>query len=97
MNNLTIHNLYINEEEKLCYINNKSIQLTKAEYDLLLVFLTHRNKVFTREELKLIIDKEKIKDRAIDAAISRLRKKIGEYSKYIVTRSGFGYSFIDKE
>jgi two-component system phosphate regulon response regulator PhoB len=97
MNNLTIHDLYINEEEKLCYINDKSIQLTKAEYDLLVVFLTHRNKVFTREELKLIIDKEKIKDRAIDAAISRLRKKIGKYSKYIVTRSGFGYSFIDKE
>ena len=32
-------------------------------------------------------------DRTIDVNITRLRKKVGEYGKCIVTRLGYGYCF----
>lgn len=32
-------------------------------------------------------------DRTIDVNITRLRKKIGEYGRNIVTRLGYGYCF----
>jgi two-component system, OmpR family, alkaline phosphatase synthesis response regulator PhoP len=32
-------------------------------------------------------------DRTIDVNITRLRKKIGNYGKYIITRLGYGYGF----
>ena len=32
-------------------------------------------------------------DRTVDVNITRLRKKIGRFSKCIVTRLGFGYYF----
>ncbi|MCD4746497.1 MAG: winged helix-turn-helix domain-containing protein, partial [Bacteroidales bacterium] len=32
-------------------------------------------------------------DRTVDVNITRLRKKIGEYGKCIISRSGYGYCF----
>ena len=32
-------------------------------------------------------------DRTVDVNITRLRKKIGEYGKRIITRQGYGYCF----
>ncbi|MDO4368331.1 MAG: winged helix-turn-helix domain-containing protein [Bacteroidales bacterium] len=33
--------------------------------------------------------------RTIDVTIARLRKKIGKYGKFIVTKQGFGYGYSD--
>lgn len=85
--------LTINTDEKLCYIENNSIKLTKSEYNILLFLLEHRNKIFSREELIEVAWTEPVMVRAVDTAMSRLRKKLGEYGKYIVTRLGFGYGF----
>ena len=38
-------------------------------------------------------DEVGVLDRPIDVNIPRLRKKIGEYGRYIVTRQGYGYGF----
>ena len=32
-------------------------------------------------------------DRTIDVNITRLRRKVGFYGEYIVTRQGYGYGF----
>lgn len=85
--------LTINTDEKLCYIENNSIKLTKSEYNILLFLLEHRNKIFSREELIEVAWTEPVMVRAVDTAMSRLRKKLGEYGKYIITRLGFGYGF----
>ena len=34
-----------------------------------------------------------VTERAIDTNITRLRKKIGDYGKYLTTRLGYGYGF----
>lgn len=97
MENLAFNELKINSDEKLCYIKNEAINLTKSEYNLLTFLLQNRNKIFSREELIEIAWKEPVSGRAVDTAFSRLRKKLGEYGKYIVTRQGFGYGFKETQ
>lgn len=91
------HNtLKINEEEKLCYINDEPVTLSKSEYNTILFLMSNPNKVFTREELIENIWTSTVTNRAVDTTIARLRSKLGDYSKNIYTRLGFGYGFTTK-
>ena len=85
--------LIVNTDEKLCYIDKLALKLTKSEYNVLNFLLEHRNKIFSREELIGAAWTEPVTVRAVDTAMSRLRKKLGEYGKHIITRLGFGYGF----
>ncbi len=87
--------LRIDRNDKTVHLDGQEIQLTRKEYDLLLYFLTHRNRIYSRAEIieKVWGDNVVVSDRTIDTNITRLRGKIGEYSNYIVTRQGFGYGF----
>lgn len=85
--------LVLDEDQKLCKIDEEDIILTRKEYDLLLLFLTQPNKIHTREELISAVWDKEISPRTVDNTILRLRKKIGKYSNNIVTRMGFGYGF----
>lgn len=92
---MTFESLRIDRNEKLCYLNGVEVNLTKTEFDILLYLLTHRNRIFSREELlKEVWDSDVVvTNRTIDTNIARLRKKIGPYGNNIVTRLGFGYGF----
>ena len=92
---ITFHSLRIDRNEKLCYLDGKQLTLTPTEYDLLLFLLTHRNRIYSREEIiRQVWSKDVVvTNRTIDTNIARLRKKIGEYGNNIVTRLGFGYGF----
>lgn len=87
--------LRIDRNEKLCYLNNHEINLTKTEFDILLFLLQHQNRIHSREEIiKQVWSSDVVvTNRTIDTNIARLRKKIGEYGNNIVTRLGFGYGF----
>lgn len=89
----TFKDLTINSDEKLCYIKREALKLTKSEYNVLNFLLENRNKIFSREELIEAAWAEPVTTRAVDTAMSRLRKKLGEYGKHIITRLGFGYGF----
>ncbi len=88
-------NLRIDRNEKECYLNGTPITLTKTEFEILLFFLTHRNRIYSREEIinEVWPNDVVVSNRTIDTNITRLRKKIGEYEKNIMTRIGFGYGF----
>jgi two-component system phosphate regulon response regulator PhoB len=90
--------LIIDRNAKVCFLEGRDIQLTRTEYDLLLFFLTHPNRIYSREEIikKVWANDVIISNRTIDTNITRLRKKIGDYGAYITTRQGFGYGFKDK-
>ncbi len=92
---ITFENLRIDRNEKLCYLNGNEVNLTKTEFDILLFLLTHRNRIYSREEIiKVVWDSDVVvTNRTIDTNIARLRKKIGAYGNNIVTRLGFGYGF----
>ena len=87
--------LIINVSRKKVYIDDNIIVLTKKELEMLVLLLSHPGRVFSREEILSIIwtDDVFVLDRTIDVNITRLRKKLGDYGKYIVTRLGYGYCF----
>lgn len=78
-----------------CYIDGNEVQLTKKEMEIMILFLRNSGRVLSREEIlhNVWSDEVVVLDRTIDVNITRLRKKIGEYGKYIVTRQGYGYGF----
>lgn len=89
----TYKTLIFNEANKICLIDNKEVVLTKKEYELLLLFLTNKNTIFSREDLLNRIWKKQVSLRTIDTNIARLRKKLKQYSSNLITRTGFGYGF----
>ena len=95
---MIFNGLRIDRNEKLGYLNGEELNLTRTEYDILLFFLTHRNRIYSREELisKIWDSNVVVTIRTIDTNIARLRKKIGEYGNNIITRLGFGYGFKEK-
>lgn len=92
---ITFHNLRIDRNEKVCYLEGEPVGLTRTEFDLILFFLTHRNRIYSREEIisKVWGEGIQVTHRTIDTNITRLRKKLGEYGNNIITRQGFGYGF----
>ncbi len=92
---IAYESLRINPLLKTVTLHEEEIPLTKTEYELLYLLMSQQGKVFSRQQL---IDRiwprdVIVSDRTVDVNITRLRKKIGPYSKNIVTRLGFGYYF----
>lgn len=87
--------LVINIPQKKVTIDGEETSLTKKEFEILLLLLQNQGRVFSREDIlaKVWNDEVHVLDRTIDVNITRLRKKIGSYGKYIVTRLGYGYCF----
>lgn len=87
--------LVINIPQKKVTIDGEETSLTKKEFEILLLLLQNQGRVFSREDIlaKVWNDEVYVLDRTIDVNITRLRKKIGSYGKYIVTRLGYGYCF----
>ncbi len=87
--------LSLDQTSKTCRIGDEEIALTKKEFDLLYLFMSNPNKIFSRDEiLDSIWDKNiYVVDRTIDVNINRLRKKIGNYESNIITKQGYGYGF----
>lgn len=82
-------------------IKTKEINLTAKEFDLLLLLVINKDKVFSREELlEKIWGYEYFGDvRTVDVHIRRLREKIEDNSsqpEFIMTKWGVGYFFKDK-
>ncbi len=92
---IVFNGIRIDRNDRMVYIDATPATLTPTEYDLLLFFLTHRNRIYTRKEIVKRVwgRNDDVSFRAIDTNITRLRKKLGEYEKNIVTRQGFGYGF----
>jgi two-component system phosphate regulon response regulator PhoB len=92
---ITFRELRVDRNEKVCYLQGSQVQLTRTEFDMILFFLTHRNRIYSREEIisKVWGEDVVVTHRTIDTNITRLRKKLGEYGNNIVTRQGFGYGF----
>ena len=87
--------LVINIPQKKVTIDGEETSLTKKEFEILLLLLQNQGRVFSREDIlaKVWNDEVYVLDRTIDVNITRLRKRIGSYGKYIVTRLGYGYCF----
>ena len=96
---LVIGELRINPETHDVILGDQPVQLTPAEFGLLLSLAKAHGRVKTREQLiEEVADREwDVFDRAIDMHISTLRKKLGDDPKeprFIKTVRGYGYQLV---
>lgn len=94
-NLLSYQGLELNLDKKTVSIDGEEVPFTKTEFEILHLLLDEKGRVFSRQELidRIWPKDVLVLDRTIDVNITRLRKKIGKFSKCIVTRLGFGYYF----
>ena len=94
-NIVSYQGLELNLDKKSVSIDGEDIPFTKTEFEILHLLLDERGRVFSRQELidRIWPKDVLVLDRTVDVNITRLRKKIGRFSKCIVTRLGFGYYF----
>ncbi len=94
-NIISYEGLVINNLNKSCRIDGEEIQLTRKEFDILLLLLTNRGTILSREQIMKRVWREEVivLDRTIDVNITRMRKKLKQYGNHIITRTGYGYGF----
>lgn len=93
-----IRGLMIDVEARRVTVEDKPINLTAKEFDLLELLIFNVNKVYSREELlKTVWGEDYPGDvRTVDVHIRRLREKIEKdpgNPKYVQTKWGVGYYF----
>lgn len=100
-NEIAVKGMIVNLDNRSVQVNDKDINLTAKEFDLLHLFIVNKGKVFSREQLLDTVWKYDYMGelRTVDVHIRRLREKIEPDSaqpEYILTKWGFGYYFAEK-
>ena len=90
-NTLTYEPYNIDLTKRIVLENGKEIKLTTLEFDLLVLFLKHLDKCFTREEiLDAVWGNDYFgSDRVVDDLVRRLRKKLTKLN--LNSTYGYGY------
>ena len=83
---------------RLLQKDGHDVDLSRAEFDLLHVFIDHPNRVLSRDSIMDLLDGRERDpfDRSVDVRVTRLRHKIEEdpsHPRYIRTVWGVGYQF----
>lgn len=95
---IVIGKLVLDIESRRVFINDKEINLTAKEFDLLKLLIQNPNKVYSRDDLlNLVWGYDYLGDvRTVDVHVRRLREKVEKNPsdpKYIHTKWGVGYFF----
>ncbi len=90
-NLIVIDGYTIDENKRVVYKDDESLDLTTKEFDLLMLFVKNKGIAFSREQiLKKAWDESYfVNDRVVDDTLRRLRKKMPDIN--IQTIYGFGY------
>jgi two-component system, OmpR family, alkaline phosphatase synthesis response regulator PhoP len=81
-------------EKKRLRIDGRREDLTPIEFQLLYMLLKNPGRIFDRDQILDFIWRDvSVTERTVDVHVTRLRKKLGDYGKYLVTRKGYGYCF----
>ena len=96
---VNIYNVLISPRTRGVKIDNKTIDLTFTEFQILHLLASHPGWVFTRYQIidKIRGDNYPVTDRSVDFQIVGLRKKMGESGNLIETIRGVGYRFKSDE
>jgi len=96
-NVLVFRHVRIDTDSRQVWVDDREIELTAIEFDLLKTLAEHRGMVLSREQL---LEKVWGQDffgeiRVVDVHLGHIRGKLGGEG-YIVTVRGVGYRFIDE-
>jgi two-component system phosphate regulon response regulator OmpR len=90
------------DARRLLQPDGEQLELTAMEFDLLVAFARHPNRVLSRERLLDIAHNRDTEpfDRSIDIRIARIRRKVERdptKPQVIKTMRGAGYMFVPSE
>lgn len=91
--------LVVDNSMREAWLNDKSVDLTSAEFDLLWLLCSNAGRILSREEIfsQLRGIEYDGQDRSIDVRVSRIRPKIGDdpmHPRLIKTVRSKGYLFV---
>jgi DNA-binding response OmpR family regulator len=92
---LVFEGIVVNKAAMSLKVDEEAVMTTRKEIELLCYLLTHRGQILSREHLlKNVWDSNGyVMERTVDVHITHLRRKLGQYGKHIITKSGYGYMF----
>ena len=92
---IVFEGIVVNKADMSLTVDGEVVVMTRKEIELLCYLLTHRGQILSREHLlNNVWDSNGIVlERTVDVHITHLRRKLGQYGKYIKTKSGYGYLF----
>ena len=92
---IVFEGIVVNKADMSLKVDGEAVVMTRKEIELLCYLLTHRGQILSREHLlQNVWDSNGfVLERTVDVHITHLRKKLGQYGKRIVTKSGYGYLF----
>lgn len=94
-NVLELGNIGLDNKTKRLIIDGKKVELTRKEFEIILLLAKNQGRIFSREEIldRIWEDDVIVTDRTVDVNMTRLRKKLEGYGKYIRNKAGYGYYF----
>jgi len=99
---ITMPGLTIDPARRQVRVDDRVIDLTTLEFELLHLLASRRGLVFSREMLlgRVWKDDRHVTERSVDTLVKRIRKKIEpdpENPKFVLTVWGAGYKFADAD
>lgn len=92
---LELGNIGLDNKTKRLIMDGKKVELTRKEFEIILLLAKNQGRIFSREEIldRIWADDVIVTDRTVDVNMTRLRKKLGGYGQYIRNKAGYGYYF----
>jgi two-component system alkaline phosphatase synthesis response regulator PhoP len=91
---IKVSGIELDMEKKRLAIDGKREDLTPIEFQMLYMLLKNQGRIFDRDQILDFVWKDvNVSERTVDVHVTRLRKKLGVYGKFLVTRKGYGYCF----
>ena len=99
---ITLHGLHLSPGQRTVEMDNKPLNLTSAEFNVLAILMQSAGDVVNKSSLteKVLQRKLTAYDRSIDVHVSRVRQKIiqaGGERDLIKTIRGVGYQFLSED
>ena len=93
-NSLRFRGVQLDTDTKRVMVDGETVPFSKTEFEMLRLFMENPNKEWVRRDFvqALWSDDPLATSRTVDAAVTRIRRKLGPYGEAIVTR-GAGYVF----
>ncbi len=87
----------LDTEGRTASVDGEKVELTKTEFDMLMLFLANPNRVFTRDDILNLVwnlDAD-LNTRTVDVHISNLRKKLGRKGNLLKSVPKIGYKLAE--
>lgn len=89
---LTLGNVFLDGEKRMAYVDDRPVELTLKEYELLHLLMLNKGIVLSRDLImERVWDGYESESRTLDMHIKSLRKKLGASAGMIRTMRGVGY------